>query len=149
VAAFAFAAMTLGLAPTPAPATPTSAQAATTVLRAVDRAGVITMERARDPATHAPGILITYRWDSRFGRDFDARVRILQDRHLVGRITFLRGGSDAPAFFRTTATSRRHSFRAVGTLLHRNGTVVAGSTERSDRVRWRRVVQPGQITSAR
>jgi hypothetical protein len=109
-------------------------------------AGAITLLRARDPQTRAPGILVTYAWDGRFDSRYDARVRLYQDRRLVGRIAFLRGWSKARAFFRTSSAPRRHTFRAVGLLRRPDGSVVAGSVERSDRVRWRVVVRPGQVT---
>lgn len=109
-------------------------------------AGRVTILRTHDPETHAPGILVTYSWDSRFARKFSARVRLLQDGRLVGRITFLPGWQSAPAFFRTTATPRLHTFQAVGALLHKDGSKVLGSTQRSPRKQWRAKVQPGQIT---
>lgn len=104
------------------------------------------MARNHDPETHAPGIQIVYSWPARFDARYDARVRLYQDRRLVGRITFLAGWTDAPAFFRTDAAPTRHTLRAVGVLLHKDGSVVRGSREHSDRVRWRLTVAPGQIT---
>lgn len=120
--------------------------AVVTAVTAAAGGGGVTLERSRDPGTHAPGIQVTYYWASRFGTKYDARVRLYQGDRLVGRILFLAGGTDAPAFFRTAPTPRRHTFRAVGTLLHRDGTVVDGSRERSDRVRWPVRVEPGQVT---
>jgi hypothetical protein len=134
------------LGPGPAPLQPSLRAATTATPMTASGGGRVVIEREHDPETQAPGIQITYRWDPEFGRRYDARVRLLQDGRLVGRITFLRGWSDAPAFFRTKSAPARHSFRAVGVLLRRSGAVVAGSTERSRGVRWRRTVEPGQIT---
>lgn len=107
--------------------------------------GSITLFRSHDPETNAAGIQIVYRWDTRFGRRFAARVRLFEGQRLVGQIPFSRGWDRAPAFFRTSPSSRRHAFRAVGQLLRRDGTVVAAATERSDVKYWRRTVQPGQV----
>jgi hypothetical protein len=107
--------------------------------------GQITLVRSHDPETQAAGIHIVYRWDVRFGRKYTASVRLFQDGILLGRIPFMPGWSKAPAFFRTSSAPSLHTFRAVGVLLHKDGTAVAGSRERSDRKHWRRTVQPGQI----
>jgi hypothetical protein len=108
--------------------------------------GGVTLERSRDPGTHAPGIQIVYTWDHRFGAKYDALVRLYQGHRLVGRITFLAGWTDAPAFFRTASSPHRHAFRAVGKLLHSDGSVVRGSGERAGPKRWAVIVEPGQVT---
>ena len=120
-------------------------QPSTTAVRAGTAAPGVSMVRAHDPETLAPGIQITYRWESRFDARYSAAVRLYEDGHLVGRIPFMRGWQKAPAFFRTSATSSRHTFRAVGVLLRRDGTVVVGSRERSVRKHWTVTVQPGQV----
>ena len=121
------------------------AMALQTPVAVASGAGKVSLVRTHDPATHRPGILVTYSWDKEFGRNYGARVRLFQGQRLVGQIKFMRGWASAPAFFRTTASTAQHSFRAVGVLLRRNGAVVAGSTERSAAVWWRVSVQPGQV----
>lgn len=107
--------------------------------------GSVTLVRSHDPETGAAGIEIVYRWDDRFGQRYAARVRLFQGRVLVGQIPFMPGWDRARAFFRTSASPTRHAFRAVGKLLRRDGTVVAGSTERSDVKYWQRTVRQGQV----
>lgn len=145
------AAVGIGILPAVAVASPTSdLHASATAGVAFARATTpgVTLIRTRDPETHRPGILVTYRWEQRFDRRYDARIRLLQDGRLVGQLKFLRGWSHAPGFFRTQPTARLHGFRAVGVLLRRDGTVVTGSRERSARKDWRLRVEPGQIVPA-